>query len=764
MYYRVMGAVLVTVLANTPLLAQEQAEGSAFDKKDNINNKRKSRNVLEEVIVTATKREESLREIPASITAFQGENLERSGIHGVGDIVKLVPGVNMTHQEGGTSERVTVRGISAQNATNLTTGVLIGDVSFVDNYIPQVLPDPLPFDMRSVEILKGPQGTLFGAGSLNGAIRYVLEPAEFEVFTIKYFAEYSEVKFGSGAPIYGGVVNIPMGENFALRLLAFERESPGWIDDTQANKEDINSVEQDGMRAILAWRPNERWDIALTYMEQDTFKPDVGVSDSLDGRLSHSNRPRPSPSQADYTLADLKVNYEFENFDFISDTAHVYKHTAAKTEQTANNDGSGQTPLSQTVKPNGESETVSQEFRLVSNTDKDSPWKWVAGISAYKQHLTGSSQIRLGEESMSSAEVSALLAQLNLGSDALLSSDGRALLIALAHDVELEEVALFGEVTRYLGDDFELTLGGRYYQTSSVGTQTESGLIITAATNEVEHVIVGDLQEEGFNPKISLVWHFGENVLSYASISRGFRIGGVQTGVATVLTEKKSPDSIKSDELWSYEIGLRTQWLDNTLQFDVTAFYADWKDPQLFVVDAAAASFFLDNASGVETEGVEAALQYVFPIDGLSFSLSAAYTDAKTSEPYENSDGSIAPPGTDWPAAPKFQTATILSYQQFVGDWDLSTSISHTYISEAINDLEQRAPIFDYAEVGLQFGVENESMKWLPDVSLSVSNLLDERGLANLFLISPVASPGTTVYDAQYIRPRTVTLRLSGKF
>ncbi|WP_162932290.1 TonB-dependent receptor plug domain-containing protein [Solimonas sp. K1W22B-7] len=138
-------------------------------------------------MVTATKRDKALSEIPASIVSVSAEELERRGIQGVEDIVKLVPGVNLTADLG--IPRITIRGIAAETGTNLTTGVLFGNISFVDSYVPVVALDPNPFDLQSVEILKGPQGTLFGASALNGAIRYVPAPPQFGEMTARYFTQ-----------------------------------------------------------------------------------------------------------------------------------------------------------------------------------------------------------------------------------------------------------------------------------------------------------------------------------------------------------------------------------------------------------------------------------------------------------------------------------------------------------------------------------------------------------------------------------------------
>jgi iron complex outermembrane receptor protein len=712
---------------------------------------------LEEVIVTSTKRTKALRDIPASITAMAGDDLERRGAQGAEDIVKLVPGVNIT-AAGDSAARVTIRGISAEAGTNPTTGVLFGDVSFTDAYLPRVTLDPNPFDLQSVEVLKGPQGTLFGAGALNGAIRYVPEPPNFSERQLKYFLQYTQLSEGGGAPIYGAAVNLPFGadDDLALRLVGFERRSPGYIDDLQSGKKDVNEFDQSGLRGILGWRPGDAWKLTLTYAQQQGDLADTAVADNPDGQLSHDNRPRPSPSHTDYDLLDLCIRYDFGAAEAVSQSAYIRKRAHNFFDASSRLPGNGQLPLFAQA-DDSHSETYSQELRLVSHDAADDRWQWVAGAFGSRQNVDYDLRTPVGALELPVAAQIALLDQLLPGIGGLIGSDGEPSLATISTAVTVDELALFGELTRRFGRDWELTVGGRLYRTSSGGTAHQSGALLLASTGELDHVVQGTVKGQGFNPKLSLLWHASDAVLAYAAVSRGFRVGGVQPGYTTALSQQQAPDFFKSDTIWNYEAGLRSEWLQRTLRFDLTTFYEQWRNPQVLQVDSSAFSSYFDNAGGVRSQGVETSLQYLFPLHGLSLNAAVAYTDTQTTKPFTTSDGSVAEPGSAWPFAPHWQTATTLSYQRGFDTWMAGASVTHLYLGTASSDLAQQLDVFGYQQWNLQASFTSTTLAWLPELTFNIDNLLDERGVSHTYV-------GNTYTDVTYIRPRAYILRLGGRF
>lgn len=712
---------------------------------------------LEEIVVTATKRAANVRDIPASIAALSGEELEQRGAQDTADIVKLVPGVNLT-STGDSPPRITIRGISSDIGTGPTTGVLLGNVSFTETYSPVVSLDPNPFDMGSVEILKGPQGTLFGASALNGAVRYVPNTPRFDEFELKWFGQYTSIREGDAGATYGAAINLPLyADELALRVMAFDRVAPGYVDNTRLDIEDTNRTDQQGARALLGWQPDYDWDILLTTVWQDTKYRDVGIADNDEGRLETEDRPRVSPNHVDYSMADLTVTYSAEWAQFVSDTSYIDKNGRNFFEASSRSTGTGAVPLVAQYYE-GHSSTYGQEFRLVSPEDSDSRWKWVTGVFAWQQSLENTLIVPVAADL---AALSPVVAALPEALRALFTEDGTLKVLQTTADVRVRELAVFGEVTRMLGNDFELTFGGRLYKTNSGGTNVQSGAAVVASTGESPYVIEGEIKEQGFNPKASILWHFNDDILGYALVSKGFRVGGIQNGLTTPASTEQAPLTFKSDTLWNYELGMRTQFFENTLRLDLTGFWVDWKDPQSLQQDGSGLAVFMDNVGGVRSRGVDLSVQYLLPI-GIMFSTSLSYADTVTTEEYKTATGDTYPAGTDWPLAPKWQTSSNLSFMSMLGDWNLGGFVTYSAIGPT-KPIFGAHDIFDYGQLDVQLNVSNPRWPWLPEVAVIFNNLTDERGLTNAFT-SGVPSDQLAAEEYYYITPRSVSLRLMGRF
>ncbi|MES2489736.1 MAG: TonB-dependent receptor [Pseudomonadota bacterium] len=719
---------------------------------------------LEEIVVTATKRAEPLREIPATISVLSGEKLEREGIQNIEQIVSQVPGVNLTDEgSGGTPKRITIRGISAGFGTNLTAGTLIGDIPFTDPFAPKVQLDPNPFDIATVEVLKGPQGTLFGGTGLNGMIRYVPEAPQLDEFGLKYYTQLTSYPGnGDSGWNYGAMINAPFaGNTSALRLVGFHRDSPGYVDDTLNNKRDVNSGTQYGLRGILAWEPSERWKISLMGATQHTEDKDLAYSDYKDGTLSRTSSARPSPSKTQYTLANLTVQRSFDWGDLISQSSYVDKKFEIFLDASRISAGVTDMPPPILAGANdNHSKSIIQEIRAVS-APSDGPWKWLAGAFYYNNEL------------YDCAEASAIQGLPPLTIPPILNGIianpcpgnvdkiGDMLDIAqLIGELNLEERALFGEVTRELGDDWSLTLGARAYRLSVKGTVSFAGAIYALQNNLMAGQHVADSSERGISPKGSIAWQPSDDLKFYFTASRGFRFGGPQLAASTPTTTV--PTAYKSDSLWNYELGMRSDWLDRTLRIDASVYYVDWKNPQVFQMSPAQpiAIGFIDNVGGAKSKGIEVSLTYLPGfVEGLSLDGSVSLGETKTSKAFTAASGTVVPAGSPWPLAPRWQTTTSIAYARPIASWNSGISLRHSFIGQACNSIDCTAQVFGYRTMDLNLFATPEQGSYWPQFSVTLSNLTDERGFSNI-----TTNPSPARDTINYIAPRSLVLRMSGSF
>ncbi|MES2489717.1 MAG: TonB-dependent receptor [Pseudomonadota bacterium] len=715
---------------------------------------------IEEIVVTATKREESLREIPATIAVLSGKDLERQGVQSIDDIVTQVPGVNLTDEgTGGTAKRITIRGVSAGLNVNPTAGTLFGDIPFSDPFAPKVSLDPNPFDMATVEVLKGPQGTLFGGTGLNGLIRYVPQAPQLDEFRLKYYVQQQSYPGNGGSGLnYGGMVNAPFaGNKSAMRLVAFRRSSPGYTDNTRADgKPDVNTLEQYGLRAALRWEPTEQWKIGLMATTQSTRYDDLSYADNYDGNLQHGDSPRASPAKSSYSLGSLNIEREFDWGSVISQTSYFEKKYETFLE--ASRAIGGLAPILAGADDN-HSEGITQELRLVS-APSDSPWKWLAGAFFYKLNLYDCASVSALQGLPALPVLDPLQGLLPSPCPGNVKEIGDQLVVGqVIADITVKENALFGEVTRSLGDYWDVTLGARGYRIQSGGTVSPQGAVFASGNQGMNVTRKAEISQRGISPKASIVFHPTDEVRGYLTASRGFRFGGPQIGSASTATTT-IPAVYKSDSLWNYELGLRTDWFDRTLTFDASMYYIVWKDPQVNQIDSGRTVGFIDNVGGAKGKGMEMSLRYLAPfVPGLSLDTSVALNKLVTTELFNSAAGVAVPAGSPWPLSPRWQTSTTLAYTLPIDVMQAGASIRHSYMGKACNQIECDAMVFGYQTWDLNVFASGPEDSFWPQVSVSLNNLTDKRGYGNI-----TVNPDPAKDSINYIAPRSLVLRLSGSF
>lgn len=722
---------------------------------------------LEEIIVTATKREASSREIPATVNVIRGEDLEAIGAREMQDYLRLIPGITLQEGETNNSRTLSVRGIGPQPGANTTTGVLIDNVSMSDPYSSFLTPDLDPFDLRDLEVLKGPQGTLFGAGALNGAIRYVLNKPQPGVLEGKGFANSLRVTQGGNASTWGAALNVPLGDDAALRVVSVKQELPGLYDVVNANgrnDKDADKGDKEMARLMGLWKPTEALTVSAVYLTQDNYRDELGTANNLDGEFVRTNSPGPSTSAQAFDVANLEVNYDFDWATLVSETSRSKKFSDI------DYDASTVIPFLATagvetlrLRFTVDTEAISQELRLVS-PPSDSPWVWIGGVYVSRYTADFGFNAYLANTAFL-ADLLGALAILNLPINPLSplvpTPDGLSVQYIRYDPLEAQEEALFGELTRkFLDNRLEFTLGGRLYRQELRANVTVDGLLALYAqllgfTGETK------LESEGFSPKAAVKFQWTDDVLLYASAARGFQFGGLNAP-APIPTDNVYSLTYEPSTIWSYEVGLRTDWFHNTLQLDLTVFDIDWTDMQIRQGTPSGNTDYTDNISQARSKGVESSLRWLTPIPGLTLINTASYIRATVEEPYTTAEGINIPVGTELPAAPRLQTATTLAYTTYFGSLVAGANLTYAHIGEAFNNITHDTTIYDFStlDAGIKLGAPE--WKFSPELSFNVTNLTDESGLVGA-RITNLAN----LFEGElgnFLRPRAYALRISAQF
>lgn len=678
---------------------------------------------LGRVVITSNKRLETQREVAGTVSVLDGSDLERRGARDQEDTLKLTPGVQFNKGDIA-SNTITIRGIGTSTANEGSgaqqgpTGQYLEDVPMASAQGKGVVLDPLTWDLDRIEVLRGPQGVLFGSGSLGGAVRYLFNKPNFSTFEASIKTDYSKVTDGDGKLSLFGMVNVPLAsEVAALRFVAFDRRDPGYIDNLGSRTPDANDVRQTGGRVLASFKPNKDLKATLVLSTQKTEQGDTFSVSPDKSSLVHT-APNNSTRSSTTDFSSLTVEYNLGSTTLTSITGYVKNNGSSLIDDTELF-GSVGLALPQVYRPASASGTAkSQELRLASNPGGS--FSYVVGAFYQSSDSTGNGQ------------------QIDPS-----GAFGINTLVDLTSTGGGTEKAVFADTEFNLGGGWSAGLGGRYYETTTTAATT--GTVFGGPSD------FGPLdgKDNGTTPKATVKYRFGENTW-YALASKGYRYGGVN-GSAPF-------KPFKSDSLWNYETGVRLN-PGAGLQLDLTAFLLDWKDAQFtyFVAKGRLPESGIDNVGKARSIGLEAALRYKANAS-LDFNASLAVVDAKTEAdvviPSGGPTSVTAPSGSPLPGTPKVQGA-LQANLRFAGPLEsqgrANVTITHTGDRVMFLGGNKPADAFNTVDAGLNFVKGNLTL------ATGVSNLTNEKGV-----LSITGAPAGVGSFAQYFlqRPRTLTVSL----
>ena len=680
---------------------------------------------IEEIVVTAQKREQAIQTIPISIKALTGEMLENIGADSLDEVVRQVPSLSMTDLSRG-GNNVQIRGLGS-NVGNVGTVAIYRDGVIATNRIQSsgsfAEQDSALYDVERVEVLRGPQGTLYGEGSFGGVINIISKRPDATEFAGAFAATYFDTD-GSDSTDLSGMINIPLvKDKLAARLVGYSYDHGGYIDlvnvlpvffgapptlvDEKANTEEVT-----GGRMLLGWTPNDTFDATLIYK---TEKTEIGISnyDSPD-LIGLANTLGGTTFEPRFTQAGFSDAYGAEN-----DSNEIVLEMNVETSIGSLTSITGWGEIEQTNAAGliSGSDATSQELRLSS--DSDGRLNWTVG--AY---------LRSAERDVNLNQGGGTIQPFNLH--------------------KLDQWSIFGQMYWQFSPVLTATLGLRYSEHDSEVTDLLLGL--PTASSSFDNV----------SPKLALDWMFDDDTLLYASVAKGFRAGGTNVD-QSLGTDPNFVLGFDPDSIWNYELGIKTGLFDGKVTLNAAVFHIDWQDIQ---IDKAINSvvvppfqFIVVNGEDAHSTGIEADI-YINPADGWEIVLGGSLIEAE----FDNGTIDSATAGFGVPLAgerlassPEYLfNASVAKDFSLGGKYDGYARADYSVRGNSFGDVPNTAPpggSFDsgrMSSLNLRTGIGGDT--W--EVQAFVTNVTDEYvstfnyydgGFADLHVVLRPRTYGLTV-------------------
>ncbi len=762
-------------------------------------------NRLEEVVVTATRREVNMQEVAQSVTALSTEDIAKQAFQSLDDVAGALPSVTLVNAIPGRND-VIMRGISTGTGeyyTDSQVAVYLDDQPMTSSS-QQV--DVRLIDIERIEVLPGPQGTLFGSSSQSGTIRFVTNKPNFAGFSSQVDAEVGTTKGGEPSYDVSGYVNIPISDSIAIRAVGFYAHEGGYVDnvfgeDLVGNLDNAEVVEEDwndysafGGRLAARWQINPQWEASLSLVTQSSDTDGDWAADSAAGdykivsffdEFRDDDWYQASTSlKGDLGFAELSMTASY----FDRDIVYEWDNTLYENWRTYYFGGLYDTEYNGSTTFNDQTQNRwAYEVRLTSQGE--SRLQWMAGAFYEDVYDYWDYGARVPDLENTTAWAYAQYYAAAFGLDPLAPTDIYYLNV---FEKTVRQKALFGEITFDLTDRWSVTGGARWFEYDRHEFESDhvpAGLPVfdEDPPGSGNFVLAVPLTSQGTDNdvvmKFATQYKFDDNKMLYALYSEGFRLGGKNSARAALVGVV--PETYLPDTLDNYELGFKSQWLDNRLLLNVSAFFMEWSNIQLSGDTSPIDPWWVRgtfNGGKAEQKGVEIQTEWNVN-DRFSLELGGFVADPEFSEGFVTPDGD--PVGEGWPmpdspeeklwAAFEFRVPgfivrdgeffTRMSYSYQGEFWNSLTSIRCSNICTDPDDLAdaQDQVVPSYATSTLQFGVSSNS-GW--DATLIVRNLFDEE--RGGYLSS--SDYGETFGDSRFRyrstpqRPRSISLSFTKRW
>jgi iron complex outermembrane receptor protein len=671
---------------------------------------------LQEIVVTAQKRRQREFDVPVSLDVMTGEELQQRGITNLEELAEAVPGM---HVQGGVQPRIFLRGISNWAGNGVQVGQYLDDADITtdgfagtNGYGTFVI--GVPYDLARVEVLRGPQGTLYGEGAEGGTIRFITNSPVLDRFQMSADVATLFTQYGAPSQHVQVMLNTPLiQETLGLRLAADIDHDGGWIDQPAVNSKNFNSQDLVNVRIEGLWKPTERLEVRAMQL---IIRRSYGIPNGEDAAGNYTqyfNLTTTPHGDQQGNLSNLALTYDFGNVQLLN-SATYFNHQTKNYYFGLEIPPSAPTPHFVSLFTNYpvKDSSFSDELRL-SNTGAG-PWQWTVGgfYKRYRDTYAGNSYFKFLADPTASGTTAPLPHTLGSFTGNTLSSSWSA----------------FADTSYKFLDRLTIGAGARYF------------------SNDYSAIYFSPYEKATFtssDPRFYIQYQVNQQVNTYASAAKGFRSGGFNgTGLPAY-----GPESV-----WTYELGSKMRFLDGRLGIDADVFYTNYKNYDISGYYAATQLYVTENAGDAAVKGIEAQATWRLP-DGWSFSLNGDYLDTYFRTVTAQFTGFA--PGDKLPFVPKYGwTASMEREYRWNGKpgyarLDYNQVGRTQYRDPSVLGLEQSDVIHT-----LNFSAD---IQWNENLRLGISaqNLLNDRGLID---------PFTFYTESTRPRPRTFGVNFGVKF
>jgi len=693
---------------------------------------------LEEIIVTAQKVEERLRDIPMSITAMTSRDLQALGATQFVDFANTVPSLNFTSSGVGQTQ-VNLRGITSGYNVSPTVGIYVDDVPYGSSTAfvasAQLALDVGLFDMTRVEILRGPQGTLYGAGTMGGLVKYVTNMPDTTAYGGTVRANVSSTQDGGVGYDASSAVNIPLvDDKAALRVGGFYTHNGGYVNNLARNDKDVDAADMYGGRVDFLFAPTDRLSVRLTAFAQDIDRDGSIAADfdrisgvPIDGKLDQ-RRAMPETFEQSFRLASATVKYSFDFATLTSISSYQTVSSDAITDFSALYVPAlgGPSVFSAVgLARNADTDKFTQELRLSAT---GSVVDWLIGGFYTKEDSEQFQQLQPYDPAGARSPVN---------------------LLTLTVPSKYEEYAAFGNLTFHVTDKLDVTGGVRYAHNRQQQEQLGSGTMID---------ILPVRRDSGSVPTYlaNVRYRVNDNFMPYVRFATGYRPGGPNAVLNDLDGVPMALPTFDDDRLTSYEAGVKLGSADRRVNADIAVYYVDWKDMQITAIRNGLG--VIANAAKARSEGLEMTLT-ALPVPDLTVMGTFGYTNAQLAADAPDLGGVK---GESLPDTPEITAALSAEYRFALSNYEAFAGGVVRYVDDrnANFDLAQGMPQYklpDYTAVDLRTGMNLGGTR----LQLYCKNITNERGQLSAITGTSLAGGPANI---SILQPRTYGLSVDVSF